>query len=497
METRARHHTENPDASFSPALDRDNQNAARNSGGDVMSSGSLRADRAALCGPQGMRLLRSLVAVLGIAVGVFACLSDVLVGGEPGFGPLQALALAGGVGCVVVSCLPARAFKLLLLLAASSSVALLLAEIGLQAFWSAHLTTIYRYHSDYLLELIPGSERRFTRLPANGGQTYRVHTNRSGFRGEELNRPRPGKRVVVYGDSFIEAEFSALESTYVHRLGKRLSAGFELPVEMVNAGVIGYGPDQVSLRMDMELGLLDPDLIVVGLFADNDFGDLLRNKLFSLDASGKLRPHRFALSRSLRRAFWQAKYSPVVFRLLTKFIAAVTVRPVTPMEQVARDLALSIEEYREFVIEGNREVSHLLNDHYDADISLTPDSDSARYKVRFMEAMIERIDETARHYGVPLLLLIIPSPIDVCEDYDGAQVDTRKYPGYRRPTLTTIIEESALRHAIPHINLFPPFRARNANELYFHGGDNHWNDAGQELAAELTANYVLSQRLVR
>src|SRR6185436_5789593 len=75
-------------------------------------------------------------------------------------------------------------------------------------------------------------------------------------------------------------------------------------VEVINAGVTAYGPDQACLRIEDEVARLDPDLVVLAVFADNDFGDLARDKIFRLDGDGRLRENHPRLSPKLR-ATWQ------------------------------------------------------------------------------------------------------------------------------------------------------------------------------------------------
>jgi hypothetical protein len=49
------------------------------------------------------------------------------------------------------------------------------------------------------------------------------------------------------------------------------------------------------------------------------------------------------------------------------------------------------------------------------------------------------------------------------------------------------LTDIAQRHAIEHISLFAPFQAADPCRLFFRGGDTHWNEAGQALAARLVA----------
>jgi hypothetical protein len=442
------------------------------------------------------RALRIGLLVAAVAAIAVALLADLLLGGEPGLGIQQGLLIAVGLGLGVLALLPMRIVLNVLLAAAAVCVGVLLIEVGLRLFRADYFASIYRLEPHHLHELVPGARRIFTREPVNGGGEHPVQVNSRGFRGDELLAPGAARRIVVYGDSFIAGEFSDLDATFARRLGAKLSDALGTPVEAVNAGVVGYSPDQESLRMEQELGWLQPELVVVAVFADNDFGDLLRKKLFRLDGAGALEPNPFTIAPSLRAQFWRAEHSPLTVRLATRILAAVSVPKLEPHAAIEDALARSRREYQETVVEGNREVWELLAGHYDADVSLEPESESARYKVALMDAVLQRIQRIARENGVPLVLLIIPSPVDAIEDYELGTVDVNAHPAYRPETLTDRVEAIAVRHQIPSVNLFAPFRERGASALYFRGNDNHWNDAGQDFAAALTANFVLSQGLL-
>src|SRR6185436_10030947 len=192
---------------------------------------------------------------------------------------------------------------------ALAAAALLLSGLGAEAYLRRFHpidATIYTLHSRYLHALVPGARKLFVHRPENGGSVL-VGIDSSGFRGPELAPPgNARRRVVVYGDSFVAAEFSPVSRSFVSRLGARLAEAAGQQVEAVNAGVVGYGPDQEALRIEDEIIPLAPDLIVVGLFAGNDFGDLMRNKLFRLDDQGRLVANAWTLAPSLERDFARA-----------------------------------------------------------------------------------------------------------------------------------------------------------------------------------------------
>ena len=89
--------------------------------------------------------------------------------------------------------------------------ALLLAGLGAEAYLRLYHpigATIYRLHPRYLHALIPGARKLFVHRPENGGARLLVRVNADGFLGPELATAKRGRRVVVYGDSFVAAEFS-------------------------------------------------------------------------------------------------------------------------------------------------------------------------------------------------------------------------------------------------------------------------------------------------
>jgi len=134
-------------------------------------------------------------------------------------------------------------------------------------------------------------------------------------------------------------------------------------------------------------------------------------------------------------------------------------------------------------------VTSLTEDHYDADTSINPKSTSALLKINLMDKVIKSISDKLRIKGIPLYILIIPSPIDVCVKYDW-QVEIKKYKNYKRNNLTSLLSKSANRYGIKFLNLFDNFKGENCNNLYFHYGDNHWNDLGQEKAALLMSQKI-------
>jgi hypothetical protein len=439
---------------------------------------------------------------LGLVLWAFA--DDDLIGGGPGFGWSQgALLLAGLVlaaGCAASLEWNARVLAGVV----STALVLLAAELGLRLFLSPRYYPPFQPDARRLYKLVPGSSREYRRAAINGGGRILYRINSAGFRGEELEGKGDGLRIVVYGDSFIQAEYSIDSNTFAERLERHLSERLGRPVEVVNAGVAGYGPDQILRSMEDELAGLEPDLAIAALYAGNDFGDIVRNKLYRLDHEGRLQENEFTLSPGLGRKLEIARRESILKRIAREAMRAVgnsgggaiAQGPLARRERLDSFLDQNLREYREYVVEGDNVVRELLSDPYNADVSLTPNSDSARYKIDLMDRLLARMKDTTDELGVPLVLVLIPNPIDVCDSHESGEVDAERYPEYERSALTGILQRIASRRRIPHVDLFGPFRERGAASLYFGGADDHWNDRGQDVGAELVARFLVSKRLL-
>ncbi|HET9300961.1 MAG TPA: SGNH/GDSL hydrolase family protein, partial [Candidatus Polarisedimenticolaceae bacterium] len=373
-----------------------------------------------------MRAIRFLTGSAGAGLLLLGALADRLAGGAPGLGPSQLGLIALGLLLGLAACLSRRGILNLSLVLGAGVIALALGEGVLRLVSAEDLVAPYRLHPRYLHVLRPGITRRFHHLPVNGGGVVTFHVNGDGFRGTPLRPREHQRRIVVYGDSFIEGEYAELADTFCMQLERRLAPHLPEGVEVINAGVTAYGPDQACLRIEDEVPTLDPDLVILAVFADNDLGDLVRDKIFRLDERGRLRENHPRLSARLRTTWRRAETGLYLVKLLEKWRRARNdpegAMRGTAQGRIATWLFDSRMEFAQFS-SGDDEVRRLLEDFYDADVSVAPASRSARQKRALLEGVLARIRTTLDAHGKPFVLLVIPSPIDVVDGYDYGQVD--------------------------------------------------------------------------
>ncbi len=389
-----------------------------------------------------------------------------------------------------------KLFRLLrdgLIIVLVTGVLLLAVELGLRWVYGApgkvQQQIAYAFHPDYLIALKPGMEKRYIRSPQNGGDTIYWRTNAAGFRGKELLHD-PELRVMVYGDSNIQGEFSALDSSYAGKLESYLQAALQREVEVINAGIIGFGPDQSLIRMTGEVARYRPDVVIFHVFADNDFGDLIRNRLFEIDSAGALlaTPH----PREADPVLATGTASPFMLveaakRVGRKLLAA---RPAVHAEIfVERTRQRCQDEYAIYREDLPKSYSHFA-DHYDFDLALEPDLPSSQEKVRLMGGVLKAVQYLAHKQGFRLLVLIQPSAIDVSENNYIAHFSLKKHAAYEPARLSDCVASLCDGAGISYLNLYPIFLKNEPNTLFFLI-DDHWNDRGQDLAARETVRVLL------
>ncbi|MCL4216425.1 MAG: SGNH/GDSL hydrolase family protein, partial [Candidatus Hydrogenedentes bacterium] len=168
------------------------------------------------------------------------------------------------------------------LILASAVVALLAAELALR-FWYFGALQAPEFGAEILLRK-PHPELGWTLLPNASAlaqtldYTVRVDINSQGLRDREhAYEPEPDVfRVLVLGDSFMEAQQVWLEDCLARQLEKKLAGR---RVEVINLGVTAYGTAQEYLLLGAEGLKYQPDLVVLAFFAHND----LTNNAFKLE----------------------------------------------------------------------------------------------------------------------------------------------------------------------------------------------------------------------
>ncbi len=183
---------------------------------------------------------------------------------------------------------------------------------------------------------------------------------------------------------------------------------------------MGFGPDQSLIRFEKEADIYKPELVIFHISAYNDFGDIVRNRLFELDANGNLIETLY--ERTVDQALVQGDASNLISNLLivkatrklVKLMRGSDKKSDSDKKSKIYDWLQSAadREYSVYKESQPREFSFVA-DHYDIDVALDPDAESSKTKIGLMEAILSRANIISASKGVEFLVLIQPSVIDL------------------------------------------------------------------------------------
>jgi hypothetical protein len=177
--------------------------------------------------------------------------------------------------------------KRLLLLSASVVVAGLFLELavsvllGTQVRFPRHVVEApwgIRYNE-------PGSS--YWHTSADICVQFRI--NAQGMRADEdfaYDKPPGTKRVLCLGDSYTIGYEVEAEQCFANLLADHLNESDDACVQVLNAGVSGFGNAEEAIYLERELLKYKPDAVVVSFFI-NDLDDNVRSGLFDV-AAGQL-----------------------------------------------------------------------------------------------------------------------------------------------------------------------------------------------------------------
>jgi hypothetical protein len=301
--------------------------------------------------------------------------------------------------------------------------------------------------------------------------------NDLGYRGTHFDRGRIRlkKRVLFFGDSFVLGRNVAPGETIAASLGKSLGSGYEV----LNMGVLAYGPDQSLLAL-MDHGLdLKPDMVILGVFAANDFQDIQRNKLYSLDGGGRLIQNvENTVTENLPRS-----------------------RTMFLFDRLQYNLRKTIDPHHKYLSRRYEYLLHdLFSDYYDFDLLMDPDSNLSMAKIDVMKAILEKFHDELHLRGIKFAVVIIPSYPNIVdeneflkiglEDQNFQELKAREYGFFG---LEDILVDLCTSLDIPFLNLYPEFMSFEKEERarLYDGVDWHLSVFGNRVAGDLAASVLV------
>lgn len=315
-------------------------------------------------------------------------------------------------------------------------------------------------------------------------------TNRFGFNARDYSlRAAPGTfRILFVGDSFSWA--GGLKGNYTALLERMFEtrSGFE-NVEVVNTGYSGTHTGE-QLIMLKKYGLqYNPDLVVLGFFAGNDFieADPNRKRIIlngcELDIDRRHEHRLFGYPIVMQSRLWlflNQKYQ--VYRIQTQARkearewAAATGQPL-PTKNLPQEDFYRIQEAKLRFLNKNVAAERFGSN------------------VDYIFRSITEMNDLLKARNVKFMVAIYPDSFQV----SPAEFDTLvtrfglKREDYDLNRAQDLLKTFLTSKQIPYVDLWERFKAEEQKRDLYLLNDPHWNKAGNELAAEILFQYLTTQ----
>lgn len=312
-----------------------------------------------------------------------------------------------------------------------------------ERIWTEYHPVLGWYHQKNRKALLEGN-----------GFSVELHTNSAGFRGQRdypKERVEGKKRLLVLGDSFVFGW--GVQDSEV--LAARVEAR-DPSYEVLNAGVPGYGIDQIYLTYKHIGREYKSDIVFIGIF-DEDFWRSTR----SFADTGHAKPY-FVLTRGGRELALKNVPVPPQYSLKTdQFPSVIEQGPVMRVIEKSR----VYKAVRPALLKLARNLRLI-------------DPDMSREWV-LGKAILKQLVDEIRADGARPVLLTVPS---------------QYWAQSSRPTsLARSLQRFAQKEGVDLLDTTPSFvKAVQERGLasYYIPGDGHWNAGGHELAADLIFDWL-------
>jgi hypothetical protein len=331
----------------------------------------------------------------------------------------------------------------------------------------------------------------------------------------EYTKPSGTVRVLMLGDSFVEAAQVEMSQNMSSLLQTCLAERLNLPVEVINGGRSAYGPGDELLFLQYEGLKYQPDLILTGFFVGNDFRNVQHEEDDAMTKT--FGAYRFELEEGKLTRYWVSWQEPgtgfsLIERLLRRY-SRIYFLLQNPDSKLYRYYLQDWQKQLMGRISG-RAASEVEEEkppplwHAFIYVQDFPDNpaipEQMRYVWDLLQAIIEETQAQAQTSGARYGVFLIPEIAQV--DETAYQAHVGEYSGKWDMTVAAwdtaapnkAMVEMLSARGIPVLDLLPAFIAHTTGSdepLYF-AKDQHFTPEGHRVTAELICDWVVDNQMI-
>lgn len=315
--------------------------------------------------------------------------------------------------------------------------------------------------SETVYSLIPG---KTTHLKYNN-YDYNLRTNSLGFNSPEINlsdKAANEKRVLIIGDAFSMPEGMDYAKSYSCLLEQKLRQSYPfLKVNVINAGVTGYGPNEEYAQLNKFIKIIEPD-VVINQFFVNEFDDI------NVLKEERRRGIGFFFDRSARNRYFGNDQIPLQLNNFAKKELHIPDKSYNYDKSLLFFYKKDAPIYKEAVI-------NKVSEYFDAMKNLCA-LNHAKYVVMYVPGQIE-----------------VSKPKDIAYyPYSENLKDTTIFDFNRPQQITSNL---CAAKGIDYLNTTPFLKSSPVQPVYFTESW-HWNEDGHKAISQYLFDFLISDKLL-
>ena len=295
---------------------------------------------------------------------------------------------------------------------------------------------------------------------------YVLSTNSLGFTSPEYelsDKDWNTKRIFLSGDAFSMPEGLEYNKSYAHLLEEKLKAGFpDNEIQVFNAAVTGYGPNEEALQLKKFMGKVQPDLVILQFFV-NEYEEI------HLSPEERLHDIGFRKKTSLREKLFLSSQLPVQYTLLLK-----------------KWLGIPDNAYRYL-----KSMAYL----YERNADLYSEA-----SVKLMKDKLKEISDLCIFNKAELLLMYVPSQLEVLKpeqiDYYPYHIDLSDTVNYSFDLPREITKRICEENGIFFTDITNRLKQNKFQPVYF-SKSWHWNEEGHKEASDFLYEQIKNNQLLK
>jgi hypothetical protein len=322
--------------------------------------------------------------------------------------------------------------------------------------------------------------------------TSHIRTNAAGQRGRSIpvEKPSGTYRILVLGDSFVEAEQVDEHERFIARLEAQLNQdGGQTRYEVLDGGCGGWGTAQELLYLREQGLAYQPDLVLLAFFVGNDVGDNSIELQLDGRREAALKPYYVQNDDGSLELLHPSPPPPTVAEQLANVLRLHSTAYNFFESGVLRKLG------RDDLLAAWRTLDALERPRYQGNqVYRTRLTDDWRTGWQITEGLLGMVHDEASRHGSQFGLVLIPTRAQVSDRaWRGiAGGDGGRRAGLDRTFPNSQLQQIADRIDAPLLDLVPDLRAANSQDqssLYYER-DQHWTAAGHAVAAQAIVRFL-------